>query len=373
MLCPNAILVLDDKSFFWGNFIGFPQKVRGELCFNTSMTGYQEVISDPSYYGQIVVFTFPHIGNIGINSENNESSQAFLRGLVMANPITPPSHYKSEEHLENWLKNKNVTGICNVNTRNLVKKVRSAKNPIKCVISPLIMGKEEEIIDLLYAELKKENGISGQNYSSHVQQITSHKQPKNKSKKKLIILDFGLKNSILQALQSDEYQLVIMPGNSSANDILKQNPVGIILSNGPGDPRSMINDNCGTIQQIINLEIPLLGICLGFQLIGLTLGGRIAQLPCGHHGSNHPVYHLFQKKTFITSQNHEFHLLADSLPSCIEPAYFSLFDKSLEGFQVKGKPIIAVQFHPEGSPGPNDCKFIFLDFLKMVKHYDKKK
>lgn len=375
MTTPDAVLVLDDGSFYIGNFLGLKSEIQGELCFNTSMTGYQEVISDPSYFGQIVVFTFPYIGNTGVNSEDNESGKIHLRGIVIANDITAPSNQRSEEHLEIWLRKHNVTGICNINTRSLVKKIRNAGRPVKCIISPFDERNSEIVIQKLYSKIHDIEGLSGHDYSINVQSplITLLKKPLDTNKRKLIIIDYGVKKSILNVIQNDEFETIVLPGNSTLDQILEFAPVGILLSNGPGDPRSTIVDNYQKINRIIDLEIPLLGICLGYQLIGLALGGKIAQLSCGHHGTNHPVYDLESKKTFISSQNHEFHLLIDSLPVCIIPTYLSLFDKTLEGFLVKNKPIMAIQFHPEGNPGPNDCIFIFKKFLKMAKEYAQKK
>ncbi|WP_075883113.1 glutamine-hydrolyzing carbamoyl-phosphate synthase small subunit [Candidatus Protochlamydia sp. W-9] len=374
MITPNSILVLDDGSYYLGNFLSSQGETRGELCFNTSMTGYQEAISDPSYYGQIVVFTFPYIGNTGINSKDHESNQIHLKGLVIANEITAPSSQRSESHLAKWLKDYNIVGICNVNTRNLVKKIRDARRPIQCMIGSFSENKKKDIIHSLHMQLQDGKGLSGENYSIRVQndkKLLFHNVSMN-SKKKIVILDFGLKKSILQAFQLEEFEIILLSGNSPLKQILDHQPAGIILSNGPGDPRSTVIDKSYTINKIIDLEIPLLGICLGFQLIGLSLGGMVSQLPCGHHGSNHPVYDLALKKILITSQNHEFQLLSDSLPAFVKPSHISLFDNSLEGFTLEKKPVIAVQFHPEGNPGPNDCAFIFKNFLDLVRQYAKK-
>jgi carbamoyl-phosphate synthase small subunit len=186
-----------------------------------------------------------------------------------------------------------------------------------------------------------------------------------------VVLDFGVKKNILLELQTRGLETIILPGNASLEMILKQNPAGVVLSNGPGDPRSTIQPILPAIKGIIDLNIPLMGICLGFQLIGLALGGIIKQLVCGHHGTNHPIYDLKHKRTYISSQNHEFHLLIENIPSNIRPSFISLFDKTLEGFYVDNKPIIAVQFHPESNPGPHDCSFIFNQFKELVEKYAK--
>lgn len=371
----NSALVLENGSYFLGSGVGHVGVTAGELCFNTSMTGYQEAITDPSYAGQIVTFTFPHIGNVGVNEIDNESNAPLIQGVVFRSSISLPSNYRAKTNLISWLEEKKITGICEVDTRSIVKIIRSFKGSLKAAIGFWEDGLNEEKLNLLQDKAQHAKGLVGRDFTNVInKQAYNWTQPSwransalSKQSCKIVVLDFGVKQSILRKLCDLGCDVTVLPGNSNFEEILKHSPDGIVLSNGPGDPRETYLQIQDTLFSLINSRIPLFGICLGHQMMALALGGGIEKMPCGHHGINHPVQNLKTNKIYITSQNHEFMVTFKNKNSEIDITHISLFDGTIEGFSVADKPILCTQFHPESSPGPKDAECLFEEFLKIIK------
>ncbi|GAT75391.1 carbamoyl phosphate synthase small subunit [Ehrlichia ruminantium] len=362
----NAILMLSDGKYFFGKSIGNKSNAVGEVCFTTSMTGYQHTITDPSFAGQIITFTFPHIGNIGINKEDFENTQVLAHGIV-AKTISEDSHSTSYSNLENWMIENKITGISEIDTRALTRHLRN-------------YGSQNGIIHHFYdidsLNLEElQNTASQYNYVNHCQSISQafisdYSQKLNhKTIYNIVVINFGIKSSILNALSNIGCKVHIVPGHefNLIDKILSFNPDGIVLSNGPGDPSAISEHTIQQIRSIIELKIPTLGICLGHQLIALALGAQVKKMLFGHRGSNHPVYNKMLNNIEITSQNHGFTINENSLSSNIQITHTSLFDNTIEGIKVKNYPIISVQYHPEGSPGPNDTKYILEDFVNLIQ------
>jgi carbamoyl-phosphate synthase small subunit len=375
----NAALILEDGVYFYGRLLGPQDGQQGEICFNTGMTGYQEIISDPSYTNQIVVFSFPHVGNVGVNTEDNESKKTYLNGIILGDFPTAPTNHCHENSFLDWLLKNQVGGIWGIDTRTLIKKISMSKVPIKGKIKHLSKPFSQIELQKILMEFKNTDSLSGSNLSSIVSTKTSYRwdkaeyfsNPISKIKPgfKVGVVDFGVKENILRALISRNCEVQVFPENVCYQTLIDAEIIGIVLSNGPGDPRMVKKQIMKTIQQLIVAQIPILGICLGYQILAHLYNANIHQMACGHHGINHPVKDLKTGRTMITSQNHEFVVDLKTLPNDLEPSHISLFDQSLEGFKVKNKPIIAVQFHPEASPGPHDAKHIFDDFLDLVAAY----
>lgn len=376
----NSFLIFENGSYFFGAGVGKKGITTGEICFNTAMSGYQEVLSDPSYAGQIITFTFPHIGNVGVNNQDMESKKCFLKGIILREPITIPSNHRSRGHLNNWLIKNNVTGISLVDTRAIIKTIRS-QGSLKGLIyhgnSSPDLRDFPSFIDIL----NKENGIENKDFSLEVatnkKYIWKNTHSKknaagDKKTKHVVIIDFGVKQSILKTLEKIGCDITLLPPYSSYEDIIKENPEGIVLSNGPGDPRSIAKYISPIILQLIKTKIPIFGICLGHQILGLALGGTVKKMLTGHHGINHPVKSLENGKIEITSQNHEFTLDEDSLPDICNTTHLSLFDGTLQGISLKERSIFSVQFHPEASPGPHDSLGLFEKFFNMMGSNAKK-
>ena len=379
----TAILVLQNGKFFKGIGIGYNGTATGEVCFNTSITGYQEIISDPSYAEQIINFTFPHVGNVGTNKEDHESDKIWTKGVIINTEITNPSNYRSLKHLDQWLKKNKIVGITGVDTRNLTNFIRDRGAP-KGTIS-FYTKKKFNIKKLI----KITNKWSGLKNLDLAQQVTTKKNylwqdyktwKKEdgylKNKKKLlhvVAIDYGIKKNILRYFSDFKCKVTIVQCKTSAEDILRLKPNGIFLSNGPGDPAATGKYAIPIIQELIKKNLPLFGICLGHQILALALGAKTGKMKLGHRGANHPVKNLIEDNVEITSQNHGFEVVKKGLPKNIRVTHKSLFDNSIEGIELKNKPVFSVQYHPESNPGPQDSVYLFDKFVKSMKKNAKKK
>ena len=379
----SAILVLENKSIFKGIGLGYQGDATGEICFNTSLTGYQEIISDPSYAGQIINFTFPHIGNVGTNNEDLESDKIWTRGVIFNSDITSPSNYRSLKNLDEWLKKNKIVGITGLDTRGLTNFIRDKGAP-KGTISNSKNG-NFNIKKLINTSIKWP-GLNGLDLAKEVTTKKTYTWKglktwekgkgfkKNKKKSlRIVAIDYGIKKNILRYFSNYDCEVKVVPCKQSAEEILKLKPNGIFLSNGPGDPAATGKYAIQTVQKLINNNLPVFGICLGHQILALALNGKTKKMKLGHRGANHPVKNLNNKKVEITSQNHGFEVVKESLSKNIRITHKSLFDNSIEGIKLKNKPIFSVQYHPESNPGPQDSHYLFNDFIKDVKKDAKKK
>ena len=374
----TAVLVLADGSVFWGTGLGAVTETVGEVCFNTAMTGYQEILTDPSYAGQIITFTFPHIGNVGVNDEDMETTSAAALGAIVRMDITTPSNYRATRHLNDWLRDNGLPGIAGIDTRHLTARIRDhgapngvlAHHPSGCFDIPALRQKAQCWPGLEGMDLAKQVSCS------QVYQWTQTGWTQGKGygtqfspKYHIVAVDFGIKRNILRCLAALGCRITVVPASTTAKDILRYNPDGIFLSNGPGDPAATATYAVPTIKELIESGKPIFGICLGHQLLGIALGGRTVKMHLGHRGANHPVHDLTTGKVEITSQNHGFVVDKDTLPYNVEATHFSLFDGSLAGIRVRGKPIFSVQYHPEASPGPQDSHYLFKRFIDMIEEH----
>ncbi len=378
-----GVLVLENRQIFKGIGIGYEGTATGEVCFNTSITGYQEIISDPSYSGQIINFTFPHIGNVGTNKEDHESDKVWTKGVIFNSEITNPSNYRSLKNLDLWLKKNKIVGLTGLDTRSLTNFIRDKGAP-KGTISNNKKGN---------FNLKKLINIStkwpGLNGLDLAKNVTTQKRyiwsgfktwnkkkgfEKNKNKNfKIVAIDYGIKKNILRYFSNFKCNVLVIPCQTSAEQILKLKPDGIFLSNGPGDPAATGKYAIKIIQNLIKSNIPIFGICLGHQLLALALKAKTKKMKIGHRGANHPVKNLVNDRVEITSQNHGFEVVKESLPKNVEMTHKSLFDNSVEGIKLKNKPVFSVQYHPESNPGPQDSHYLFNQFINLVKKNAKKK
>jgi carbamoyl-phosphate synthase small subunit len=381
---PTALLVLADGTVLEGFGLGAPGSAVGEVCFNTAMTGYQEILTDPSYAGQIITFTFPHIGNVGTNDDDietvNMAAATGARGVILQSDITEPSNYRATRHLDAWLRARGIVGLAGIDTRALTAMIREKGMP-NAVIAFAPDGK----FDL--AALKKEAadwpGLVGMDLVPMVttgQRYSWDETPwewgkgygrNENAAYNVVAIDYGVKRNILRLLAANGCKVTVVPATTSADDILALKPDGVFLSNGPGDPAETGKYAVPVIQKLIDSGTPTFGICLGHQMLGIALGGKTMKMHQGHHGANHPVKDLTTGKVEITSMNHGFAVDRDSLPSNAEETHVSLFDGSNAGIQLKGKPVFSVQYHPEASPGPRDSRYLFERFVGMMK--EKKK
>ena len=380
---PTAILVLENGKFFKGLGLGYQGTATGEVCFNTSITGYQEIISDPSYAEQIINFTFPHVGNVGTNKQDHESDKIWTRGVIINTEITNPSNYRSLKHLDGWLKKNKIVGITGIDTRNLTNFIREKGAP-KGTIS--FFKKNKLNIKKL---LKITQTWSGLKNLDLAERVTTKKKYEwqdfktwnktngfLKNKKKIlhvVAIDYGIKKNILRYFSDFNCKVTIVSCKTSAADIIKEKPNGIFLSNGPGDPAATGKYAIPIIRKLIKNNLPIFGICLGHQLLALTLGAKTEKMKLGHRGANHPVKNLIKGNVEITSQNHGFEVMKRNLPRNIRITHQSLFDNSIEGIQLKNKPIFSVQYHPESNPGPQDSVYLFNQFIMSMKKNAKKK
>ena len=366
-----AILALADGRIFRGEALGACGHTVGEVCFNTSLTGYQEILTDPSYTDQIITFTYPHIGNVGINMADMESEKIAVRGLIVRAPARITSNYRQEQHMADWLQQQGVVGIAGIDTRALVRHLRDHGAQHGVIASD---GMDEAAAVAMAREWP---GLEGRDLVGQV----SCKQPHDwqqgsydldraafveaEPKKHIVALDFGCKRNILRKLADRGLKVTVVPARTSAADILALNPDGIFLSNGPGDPAA-VGYAVETIQALLQSDTPIFGICMGHQLLSQALGLSTFKLKFGHRGGNHPVQDLTTGKIEITSQNHGFAVRDDQVPEHVEITHRSLFDGTVEGLRVKNRPVFSVQYHPEASPGPHDADYLFDRFAELV-------
>ncbi len=378
-----AILVLENKSVYKGIGLGHYGEATGEICFNTSLTGYQEIISDPSYAGQIINFTFPHIGNVGANNEDLESDKIWTRGVIFNSEITSPSNYRSLKSLDEWLKKNKIVGITGLDTRSLTNFIRDRGAP-KGTISNNKKGKFN--VNKLINNSIKWSGLNGLDLA---QEVTTKKTytwkglktwkkgkgyEKNKKKSlRIIAIDYGIKKNILRYFSNYDCEVKVVSCKKSPEEILKLKPNGVFLSNGPGDPAATGKYAIKTVKKLIKYNLPIFGICLGHQILALALNAKTKKMKLGHRGANHPVKNLINKKVEITSQNHGFEIIKESLPKNVQITHMSLFDNCIEGIKLKNKPVFSVQYHPESNPGPQDSHYLFGNFIKEIKKNAKKK
>ena len=379
----TGILVLENKKVFKGIGIGYEGVATGEVCFNTSLTGYQEIISDPSYAGQIINFTFPHIGNVGTNHEDHESDKIWTRGVIFNSEITNPSNYRSFLHLDHWLKKNKIIGITGLDTRNLTNFIRDKGAP-KGTICYSNKGKFS--INKLTNTTIKWSGLKNldlaevvstrKNYIWKGFKTWKKETGFEKNKKKslhVVAIDYGIKNNILRYFSNFNCKVTVVPCKTPAEKILSLKPNGIFLSNGPGDPAATGKYAINIIKDLIKKNLPIFGICLGHQILALALGGKTKKMKLGHRGANHPVKNLIHDNVEITSQNHGFEVVKETLPKNIEVTHKSLFDGSIEGIRLKNRPVFSVQYHPESNPGPQDSVYLFQEFIHNIKRNAKKK
>ncbi|MDC0043579.1 glutamine-hydrolyzing carbamoyl-phosphate synthase small subunit [Candidatus Pelagibacter sp.] len=380
---PTGILVLENKNIFRGIGIGYQGTTTGEVCFNTSLTGYQEIISDPSYAGQIINFTFPHIGNVGTNNEDHESDKIWTRGVIFNSEITDPSNYRALKSLDIWLKKNKIVGITGLDTRSLTNFIRDRGAP-KGTISNSKSGKFN--ISKLINQTIKWNGLKNLDLAEKVTTKKNYNwsglktwQKKSgyiknkKNKLNVVAIDYGIKKNILRYFSDFDCKVKIVSCKTDAQSILKLKPNGVFLSNGPGDPAATGKYAIKIIKELIKKNIPIFGICLGHQILGLALGAKTKKMKLGHRGANHPVKNLIKSNVEITSQNHGFEIVRESLPKNIQITHQSLFDNGIEGIKLKNKPVFSVQYHPESNPGPQDSVYLFKEFINHMKKNAKKK
>ncbi len=372
----TAVVVLADGSVFWGRGVGAAVTTVGEVCFNTSMTGYQEIMTDPSYAGQIITFTFPHVGNVGTNPEDVETTTPAARGCILREDITEPSNFRATQHLDDWLKAQNLPGISGVDTRQLTQRIRNegAPNGVLCHAPD---GKFD--LPALLKMAQNWPGLEGMDLAKDVSCTQTYDWDETLWKLgegygkltdpefHVVAVDFGVKRNILRNLASLGCKVTVVPATATAEDILRHEPDGVFLSNGPGDPAATGVYAVPMIRDILASGKPLFGICLGHQMLSLALGAKTTKMHLGHRGANHPIKDLTTNKVEITSQNHGFVVDKESLPDGVEGTHFSLFDGSLAGIRVKGKPVFSVQYHPEASPGPQDSHYLFQRFVDLMK------
>jgi carbamoyl-phosphate synthase small subunit len=371
----NAALVLADGTVFWGRGVGASGSAVGEVCFNTAITGYQEVLTDPSYAGQIITFTFPHIGNVGANREDIETTTPAARGLILRSPITTPANYRATQSLDTWLKSNGLIGIAGVDTRRLTRRIRDLGPPNGAVA----YDPEGRLdIDELQARALDCPGLEGMDLAKEVTCRQTYEWAETvwdrecgyglqrNPRHHVVAIDYGAKRNILRMLAAHGCRVTVVPATASTEDVLRHRPDGIFLSNGPGDPAATAAYAVPVLRDLIAASKPIFGICLGHQLLALSLGGTTRKMLRGHRGANHPVKDLLTGKVEITSQNHGFVVDPESLPPGVEPTHLSLFDKTNEGLRVVGKPVFSVQHHPEASPGPQDSHYLFERFIALM-------
>ena len=372
---PTACLALADGTLFYGNGFGATGVTVAELCFNTAMTGYQEIMTDPSYAGQIVTFTFPHIGNTGVTDEDDETADPVAAGMVVKWDPTAPSNWRSTSTLSEWLARRGRIAIGGIDTRRLTRAIRMQGAP-----HAALEHNPEGVFDTnaLVKKARKFAGLEGLDLAKDVTCAQSYHwdemrwawpkgySAQEKPRHKVVALDYGAKRNILRCLASAGCDVIVMPAHSTAEDVMAHNPDGIFLSNGPGDPAATGEYAVPMIRELLKKDLPIFGICLGHQMLALALGAKTIKMNHGHHGANHPVKEHQTGKVEITSMNHGFAVDAQTLPDNVEETHVSLFDGSNCGIRLKGRPVFSVQHHPEASPGPQDSFYLFERFAASM-------
>ena len=372
---PTGCIALADGSLFYGHGFGATGTAVGELCFNTAMTGYQEIMTDPSYAGQMVTFTFPHIGNVGTNPEDDETADPVALGMVVKWDVTQPSNWRSAEHLSAWLGRHGRIGISGIDTRRLTRRIRDLGMP-----HATLAHAADGVFDAqaLITMAKGFEGLEGADLAKDVTCAQSYQWGQTRwvrgqgfaqaiaPRHKVVAVDFGAKRNILRCLASAGSAVTVLPATATAEEVLAHEPDGVFLSNGPGDPAATGEYAVPMIKGVLAAGKPVFGICLGHQMLALALGGATVKMSTGHHGANHPVKDLETGKVEITSMNHGFAVDAASLPEGVIQTHVSLFDGSNCGLRVEGKPVFSVQYHPEASPGPQDSTYLFERFTSAM-------
>ena len=376
----TGILVLSDGTVFEGQGFGATGAVAGEVCFNTAMTGYQEILTDPSYAGQIITFTFPHVGNVGVNPEDieiiSDAASTAARGAIVRAPVTTPSNYRAQIDLPGWMKRRGIIGLSGIDTRALTARIREQGMP-HGVIAHDPSGNFN--VSKLQQQAADWRGLEGADLAREVttaktypvdqttwQWGTGYGKHDDADAPHVVVMDFGVKRNILRLLATERCRVTVVPAQASYEDILELSPDGVVLSNGPGDPAATGEYAVPVIRQLIEHKIPLLGICLGHQMLALAAGASTKKMLQGHHGANHPVKDHTTGKVEIVSMNHGFTVDETTLPDNVEQTHTSLFDGSNSGIALKDAPAFSVQHHPEASPGPQDSFYLFQRFVELV-------
>ncbi len=377
----TAILVLEDGNYFVGQGLGHEGTCLGEICFNTSMTGYQEIITDPSYTGQIITFTFPHIGNVGTNFDDIESKKPTLSGIIIKSKPTKPSNFRSTISFDEWMKGNKVVGIYGIDTRLLTQIIRK-KGPQNAII--VNGGGNNQDVESLRQRASSHKKLENLDLAKTVSCTVPYSWTESiwengkkygsvkSSEHSIVAIDFGLKFNILRSLASLNCNIKVVPCDTNFEKISEMTPDGVFLSNGPGDPAATGIYAVPLIKKLIKNNIPIFGICLGFQLLSIALGAKTIKMFQGHRGANHPVKDTRSGDVLITTQNHGFEVDKNSIPNDVEVTHTSLFDNCIEGIKSKKGPFFGVQFHPEASPGPQDSYYLFESFIELVKKNAKK-
>lgn len=371
-----ALLALADGSLFWGTAIGAEGKTVGEVVFNTAMTGYQEILTDPSYARQMVTLTYPHIGNTGTNDEDKEAERPFCAGLIIRDLPLQTSNWRSQRPLDAYMREHNVIGIAEIDTRRLTRILRDGGAQAGCILTGSAIDPEVAV-----TAAQEFPGLNGLDLAKEVSTTETYewldgtwilgkgfaKPEKAHLKFHVVVYDFGVKRNNLRLLVDQGCRLTVVPATTSAEDVLAMQPDGVFLSNGPGDPAAC-DYAIAAIRTLLHARIPIFGVCLGFQLLALACGASTTKMKFGHHGANHPVQNLIDLHVFITSQNHGFTVSLQNLPHDLEVIAKSMFDDTAQGLRHKTCPAFAYQGHPEASPGPHDMRDCFAEFIEMIRN-----